>query len=133
MITGFPFTFLLTLSYLSGIDPVLEQADATLGAGQFRRFFHVLLPLLASGLAVNFCLSFVQSFSVFPSAVLLGAPAGETRVISIAAYQAAFERFDPSMGSAIAIIMAIVQLIVVGLVLGLRRAFYRGAASGGKG
>jgi putative spermidine/putrescine transport system permease protein len=54
-------------------------------------------------------------------------------VISIAAYQAAFERFDPSMGSAIAIIMAIVQLIVVGLVLGLRRAFYRGAASGGKG
>jgi putative spermidine/putrescine transport system permease protein len=133
MITGFPFTFLLTLSYLSGIDPVLEQAAATLGAGPFRRFFHVLLPLLASGLAVNFCLSFVQSFSVFPSAVLLGAPAGETRVISIAAYQAAFERFDPSMGSAIAIIMAIVQLIVVGLVLGLRRAFYRGAASGGKG
>jgi putative spermidine/putrescine transport system permease protein len=42
---------------------------------------------------------------VFPSAVLLGAPASETRVISIAAYQAAFEPFDYSMGSAIAIIM----------------------------
>jgi putative spermidine/putrescine transport system permease protein len=133
MITGFPFTFLLTLSYLSGIDPALEQAAATLGAGPRRRFLHVFLPLLAPGLAINFCLSFVQSFSVFPSAVLLGAPAGETRVIAIAAYQAAFERFDYSMGSAIAIIMAVVQLVVVALVLGLRQVFYRGATSGGKG
>ena len=32
VITGFPFTFLLTLSYLSGIDPALENAGATLGA-----------------------------------------------------------------------------------------------------
>ena len=32
LITGFPFTFLLTLSYLTGIDPALEQAAATLGA-----------------------------------------------------------------------------------------------------
>jgi len=114
-------------------DPALEQAAATLGAGPRRRFLHVFLPLLAPGLAINFCLSFVQSFSVFPSAVLLGAPAGETRVIAIAAYQAAFERFDYSMGSAIAIIMAVVQLVVVILVLGLRQVFYRGATSGGKG
>ncbi len=133
MITGFPFTFLLTLSYLSGIEPLLEQAAATLGAGSRRRFLHVVLPLLAPGLVINFCLSFVQSFSVFPSAVLLGAPAGETRVISIAAYQAAFERFDYAMGSAIAIIMAVVQLVVVAVVLALRQAFYRGTTSGGKG
>ena len=29
LITGFPFTFLLTLSYITGIDPSLEQAAAT--------------------------------------------------------------------------------------------------------
>ncbi len=94
LITGFPFTFLLTLSYLSGIDPALERAAATLGAGPASRFRHVLLPLLVPGLAITFCLSFVQAFSVFPSAVLLGAPAGPTRVISIAAYTAAFEEYD---------------------------------------
>jgi putative spermidine/putrescine transport system permease protein len=133
LITGFPFTFLLVLSYLSGIDPVLEQAAATLGADAKRRFAHLFLPLLAPGLAINFCLSFVQNFSVFPSAVLLGAPAGETRVISIAAYQAAFERYDYSMGSAIAIIMGAVQLAVVVLVLSGRRFFYRGSTGGAKG
>ncbi|MCT4470397.1 ABC transporter permease [Bosea spartocytisi] len=133
VITGFPFTFLLTLSYLSGIDPALENAGATLGAGPWERFKHILFPLLLPGLAITFCLSFVQAFSVFPSAVLLGAPAGPTRVISIAAYQAAFEEYDYSMASAVAMIMAAVQLAIVVAVLAARGLLYRGPAGGGKG
>jgi putative spermidine/putrescine transport system permease protein len=133
LITGFPFTFLLTLSYLTGIDPALEQAAATLGAKARQRFQRIYLPLLAPGLAVTFCLSFVQAFSVFPSAILLGAPAGSTHVISIAAYQAAFERYDYSMGSAIAMIMGFVQLVVVVLVLAGRSLLYRGPVGGTKG
>ncbi len=133
ILSGFPFTFLLTLSYLTGIDPSLEQAAATLGAKARARFVHILLPLLAQALAINLCLSFVQTFSVFPSAVLLGAPAGATRVISIAAYQAAYEQYDSSMASAIAMIMGFCQLSVVVLILGARRFVYRGAAGGGKG
>jgi putative spermidine/putrescine transport system permease protein len=133
LITGFPFTFLLTLSYVTGIDPALEQAGATLGASAWQRFRHIFLPLLVPGLAISFLLSFVQSFAVFPSAVLVGAPAGPTRVISIAAYQAAFEKYDYSMASAIAMIMAAVQLVVVVVVLAGRNMFYRGSTSGGKG
>jgi putative spermidine/putrescine transport system permease protein len=132
-ITGFPFTFLLTLSYVSGIDPALENAAATLGAGPRQRFGSILLPLLLPGLAITLCLSFVQAFSVFPSAVLLGAPAGPTRVISIAAYQAAFEDYDYSMASAIAIIMGLAQLAVVIAILAARGLVYRGPAGGGKG
>jgi putative spermidine/putrescine transport system permease protein len=132
-ITGFPFAFLLTLSYVSGVDPALENAAATLGAGPRRRFWAILLPLLLPGLAITLCLSFVQAFSVFPSAVLLGAPAGPTRVISIAAYQAAFEDYDYSMASAIAIIMGVAQLAVVALILAGRGLLYRGPAGGGKG
>jgi putative spermidine/putrescine transport system permease protein len=133
IMSGFPFTFLLTLSYITGIDPSLEQAAATLGAKARARFRHIILPLLAQGLAVNLCLSFVQTFSVFPSAVLLGAPAGATRVISIAAYQAAYEQYDYSMASAVAMIMGFVQLAVVVAILAARSLVYRGAAGGGKG
>jgi putative spermidine/putrescine transport system permease protein len=133
IITGFPFTFLLTLSYVTGIDPALEQAAATHGASAWQRFRHVFLPLLIPGLAIAFLLSFVQAFAVFPSAILLGAPAGPTRVISIAAYQAAFEQYDYSMASAIAMIMAAVQLVIVVAILMLRNLFYRGATAGGKG
>jgi putative spermidine/putrescine transport system permease protein len=133
IMSGFPFTFLLTLSYLTGIDPSLEQAASTLGARARERFRHIVLPLLAQGLAINLCLSFVQTFSVFPSAVLLGAPAGATRVISIAAYQAAYEQYDYSMASAVAMIMGFVQLAVVVAILAARALAYRGAAGGGKG
>lgn len=133
LITGFPFSFLLTLSYITGIDPAIEHAAATLGANAWARFRRVFLPLLVPGLAVTFCLAFVQAFAVFPSAVLLGAPAGATRVISIAAYSAAFEEYNHSLGSAIAIIMGVVQFVVVLAVLALRRLFYRGPTGGTKG
>jgi putative spermidine/putrescine transport system permease protein len=133
IVSGFPFVFLLLLSYVSGIDPVLGQAAATLGAGPWQQFRHVYGPLLLPGVTMAFCLAFVQAFSVFPSAVLLGAPAGPTRVISIAAYEAAFEQYDYSMASCVAMIMGAVQLVVVSAVLGVRRALYRGPVSGGKG
>lgn len=132
VITGFPFAFLLVLSYLSGIDPTLERAAATLGAGHWQRFRTVTLPLLAPGLAITFCLTFVLAFSVFPSAVLVGNPAGETRVISIAAYQAAYEQYDYPLASAIAMVMGVVELVVVGAVLVWRTTLFTGS-SGGKG
>src|SRR3989440_5322349 len=113
--------------------PVLPPAPATLGAGPWSQFRHIYLPLLGPGLAITFCLAFVQAFSVFPSAVLVGAPSGPTRVISLAAYEAAFEQYDYSMASAVAMIMGFAQLIVVVAVLGLRRGLYRGPVGGGKG
>jgi putative spermidine/putrescine transport system permease protein len=132
VISGFPFAFLLTLAYLSGIDPSLESAAATLGAGWWQRFRHVTFPLLTPGIAMTFCLTFVLAFSVFPSAILVGNPSGSTHVISIAAYDAAFLKYDYSMASAIAMVMAFVMLVVIACVLYLRGRLYRGA-TGGKG
>ena len=133
VITGFPFTFLLTLSYVTGIDPALEQAGAMLGARARERFRRILLPLLAPGLAITLALAFVQAFTVFPSAVLLGAPAGPTRVISIVAYQAAFEQYDYSLASAIAMLMAGVQIAHHRGAAGRATLVFRGPASTGKG
>ncbi len=133
IVSGFPFAFLLTLSYVTGIDPTLARAAATLGASPWQQFKQVYLPLLVPGLTMAACLSFVQAFSVFPSAVLLGSPAGPTRVMSIAASEAAFESYDYSLASTIAIIMGFVQLIIVAGMLGARRMFYTGPVTGGKG
>lgn len=133
IITGFPFAFLLVLSYLSGIDPSLERAAATLGAGWVQRFFRITLPLLAPGLATTFCLTFVLAFSVFPSAILVGDPSGSTRVISIAAYEAAYVHYDYAAASAAAIVMGAVELLVISVVLGLRTLLYTGSTAGGKG
>jgi len=132
IISGFPFAFLLTLSYLTGIDPSLESAAATLGAGWWQRFRHITFPLLTPGLAMTFCLTFVLAYSVFPSAILVGDPQNTTHVISIAAYDAAFQHYDYSMASTISMIMATVMLLVIAAVLTWRSTLYRGA-TGGKG
>ncbi len=65
-------------------------------------------------------LVFVMNFGVFPSAVLVGQPAGPTRTIAIAAYQQAFEHNDMSMASSIAVVMGACQLVGLAVVLVLR-------------
>jgi putative spermidine/putrescine transport system permease protein len=133
VITGFPLALLIILGHASGIDPDVEKAAATLGAGPVECFWKVTFPLMLPGVSIAFMLAFVAAFAVFPSAVMVGNPSGETRVISIAAYQAAYERFDYPMASTIAMVMAGVELAVIGVILGLRSRLYRGATAGGKG
>lgn len=132
-IAEFPVVFLILLGFVSGIDPNLERAAQMLGANGWQRFRRIMLPLMIPGIATAFALSFVATFAVFPSAVMVGQPAGETRVIALAAWQAAYERFDFGAASAIAIIMASIEVLVLAIVLGGRSRLYRGPATGGKG
>lgn len=133
VIQGFPFAFLMLLGYVSGINPDLEKAAQMLGASKGKTFRKVLFPLMVPGIAIAFCLNFVMAFTVYPSAVLLGEPSGPTRVISIAAYQWAFEKFDFNMGSTVAMIMAAIELLVIILVFLWRQRIYKGASIVGKG
>jgi len=127
LVQHFPFCFLMLLGYLSGIDPALEAAARVLGAGPWAIFRRVMWPLIAPGVAIAFALVFVMNFGVFPSAVLVGQPAGATRTIAIAAYQQAFEHSDMAMASAIAVVMGACQLVGLGVILVIRR---RMAATG---
>lgn len=132
VISGFPFAFLLISSYLSGIDPSIEAAAKTMGAGWGQRFRRVVLPLLAPGLATTFILTFVLAFSVFPSARLVGDASGATRVMALMAYRSFGEQTDYPMASTIALMMGVVELLVIALVLLWRSFLYKGS-TGGKG
>lgn len=134
ILSGFPFAFLMLLGYISGINPNLEKAAQMLGASKWQIFKRILFPLLVPGIAIAFCLNFVMAFSVYPTAVLLGEPSGPTRVISISAYHWAFEKFDFNMGSAVSMIMALIELIVIVLIIAWRQKLNRTASmTGGKG
>ncbi len=102
-----------------------------LGAKAWQTFWRVIFPLTLPGVAIAFCLNFVANFGVYPSAMLVGEPNAITRVMSIAAYQSAFEQYDQPMGTAIALLMGVIELSVVALVLWLRTRMVRGATLGG--
>lgn len=128
-----PLMLLLLTVFFGGIDPALEDAAATLGAGRATRFWRVIFPLVLPGLITTLSLALVEAFAIFPSAVLVGEPNGSTHVLSIPIYEAAQQRFDYSAASAVATVMVLVELIVLGLLMALRSRLYRGAAGGGKG
>src|SRR5437660_6747274 len=121
LVQHFPFCFLMLLGYVSGIDPALEAAARVLGAAPWAILRRVMWPLIAPGVAIAFALVFVMNFGVFPSAVLVGQPAGATRTIAIAAYQQAFEHSDMAMASAIAVVMGACQLVGLGVILVIGR------------
>ena len=126
----FPFCFLMLLGYISGIDPSIENSARTLGASPWTVFRRVMLPLIAPGLAIAFALVFVMSFATFPSAILLGQPTGATRTIAIAAYAQAFEQFDMSYASAIAVIMGLFQVGALLVIIVLRKRMVTAATMG---
>ena len=126
----FPFCFLMLLGYISGIDPGIENSARTLGAGPWTVFRRVMLPLIAPGLAIASALVFVMSFATFPSAILLGQPAGATRTLAIAAYQQAFEQYNTPYASAIAVIMGLFQLAGLLVIILLRGRLIMAATMG---
>ena len=133
IVADFPFVFLLLLSYAAGIDAVYERAAAVFGAGPWQRFRQITLPLLAPGLAITASLAFVLGFGVFPSALLVGDPLGSTRTMGVMAYREGFQQFDFPMASAVALLMAAIELIVIVAVLALRAKFVPTVGTGRKG
>jgi putative spermidine/putrescine transport system permease protein len=125
VISDFPVVFLILLGYASGIDPDIDRAARMLGAGYWKRVRRITLPLMAPGIATAAALSFVATFSVFPTATMVGQPAGETYVVALAAWQAAYEHYDYSEASAIALLMAALMLAFVLLTMVVRDRVYR--------
>jgi putative spermidine/putrescine transport system permease protein len=132
-ILNFPFSFLMIHGYMSGISPQVEQSARMLGANTWQIFWRIILPLAVPGILIAASLGFVANFSVFPSAVLVGQPMGETRVMAVAAYEAAYEYYDFTKGNAIAFIMGAIQLTVIAALMLARTRAFRGGSLGTKG
>ncbi|MFD4957858.1 ABC transporter permease [Microbacterium sp. NPDC058389] len=133
VLTTTPFAFLLMLGFFGGIDRRIEDAAATLGANRFHRFWRITFPLVLPGLITALMLALVEAFAIFPSAILVGQPDNATRVLTIPIYQAAAQRSDYTEASAIAVILTIIELLLLGSMVALRNRIFRGAAVGGKG
>jgi molybdate transport system permease protein len=72
---------------MSLIEPRLEQAASTLGAGPARVFFTVTLPLAAPGVLTGAILGFARSLGEFGATItFVGNIEGETRTLPLALY-----------------------------------------------
>jgi iron(III) transport system permease protein len=81
LVRDLPLTGRAALAGLRQLDPALEEAAASLGAGRFRRLAKVTLPMLRPALAAGAGLAFITALGDFVVSIVLYT--FETRPISI--------------------------------------------------
>ena len=79
---------------------VWSVADLLRGDYKQSEYGRVILPLAAPGMLTAFMLALVESFAIFPSAILVGQPDNQTHVLTIPIYQAAQDVQHSADGSA---------------------------------
>jgi len=86
-VIAFPLLVRAVRLSIEAVDPGLEQAARTLGAGPIRTFFRVTLPLMMPGLVAGIVLSFARSLSEFGATItFVSSIPGETRTLPLALY-----------------------------------------------
>jgi spermidine/putrescine transport system permease protein len=110
-----PFMILPLYAVLQKLDPLLLEAAADLGASRWRTFRRVTLPLSAPGLGAGAVLVFIASVGAFITPDLLGG-ARSMMVGNLIQNQFAMVRDQP-FGSAVAFLLTVVVLVLLGLTL----------------
>jgi multiple sugar transport system permease protein len=110
---GFPFYALITLSALQAVSDDLLEAARVDGAGPIRRFRSVVLPSITPTLCLLAVLAFIFSLQQFSLIYLTtgGGPGNNTTTLSINIYTQAFQFFNYSYASAIAVVGLFLSII----------------------
>ncbi len=119
---GAAFSMLLFSSAFGSIPPsYLETADVV-GAGAWQRLKDIILPLIRTHIVTDLILITLWTFNTFSPFLLTGGgPAFKTEVVSVLTYRVAFKYFDFGAGSAIGMVMMIINLAFALVYLSLLR------------
>lgn len=107
------FVGIVVLATLSaGVDE-LETAARTLGAGPWQRFRHVVLPLIAPGVAATSLLVFAFTFGSYEVPLLLGRPFPATLPVVALQYHQDVDLGSRPQAMALAVVIAVLVGAVV--------------------
>jgi iron(III) transport system permease protein len=68
----YPIAFLNAQAALANLDPSMVEAARNLGAGRFRTFFSIRLPLIRSGVFAGASIVFIWSFTELGTPLMVG-------------------------------------------------------------
>jgi molybdate transport system permease protein len=93
-IMGFPLMVRTMRQGFEAVDPGLEEAAAGLGAGRWRTFVSITMPLAGRGIVAGAVLCFARSLGEFGATITFaGNVPGETRTLPLAIWTA-LQRVD---------------------------------------
>lgn len=111
----------MMLIFLAGLKNVpieLYEASAIDGAGKFRQFLRITIPLITPTLLFNLITSIISSFQQLTLALTLtgGGPLNSTYFYAMYVYENAFKFFDMGYAAANAWVMFVIILLLSALV-----------------
>jgi molybdate transport system permease protein len=114
-VMSFPLAVRAIRLSLEAIDPGLDQAARTLGAGPLDRFLTITLPLAAPGILVGALVAFAASLGEFGAVIVFASNVpGETQTLPLAIYSALQTPGGEALAarlSAMSITLAVVALL----------------------
>ncbi len=88
-VMSFPLIVRAVRLGLDGVDPGLEAAAGTLGAGRLDRFFNITLPLMSPGILAGAVTAFAAGLGEFGAVITFASNIpGETQTLPLAIYSA---------------------------------------------
>jgi len=129
--TQFPFATVLILAAMQAIPEELYEAAAIDGAGLLQRFSYVTLPAIRAMLAIVVIFETLMGLTTFDLTYALtgGGPGTATVLISYFTWAESFKMLNFGNGSALAVILAMVSLIMI---LAILQFIPKGALIGGE-
>ena len=111
---GIPFMALVFLAGIQSIPPSLYEAANVDGANGFQKLFFITLPQLKDILLVASTLTFIWTFNSFNIIWVLtkGGPVDATETLIIKIYRQAFGKFDMGLGSAMAVVVFLILMLL---------------------
>lgn len=120
---AFPLMYQSAKAAFKGVDLNLERAARTLGAGEWKVFFTVTLPLAWPGIMAGVVLSFARALGEFGATLMVaGNIPRETQTIPLAIYFAV-ETGDNATAQALVTIITVFSFLVIFLVNRLNRKY----------
>ncbi len=111
----FPFAFLFILARIQAIPDDMYEAAKVDGAAPSQRLVYITLPQLRAVFGTLFILRFIWTFNKFDDVFLLTGGAANTQLVTIEIYDQLFARTNIGTASAVAMVLALVLFIVVGI------------------
>lgn len=111
---GVGLNMLLFMSGLNNIPTSAVEAATIDGAGKIKLYMNIIFPLLKPTTTIVLLMSMVNSFKVFDSIWVMtkGGPYRTSETLALTMFQESFIRSQFGIGSAVAVILTIVIMIV---------------------
>ena len=112
----FTLVAMITIAGLQAVPQDLKEAAAIDGAGPFKRFCVVTLPVILPPLTIACVLRTIEAFKVFDIIWVMtgGGPLNSTKSLSILVYQEAFSFRHAGYGASLAMLSVAVTMMLIG-------------------